>query len=872
MQIVNHKYANFEELRSFLGKHKIQNSNSLLIQIFSSNFDESDLYRVRDELLSLLRDAVIIGTSSAGNICDGNIKDNEITISFSIFENSTVKSKNFSSLGLEAVVEQLSENFISNKTKLLLCFVNTFKLNSEQLLKQITQKYPNIIIAGGNSADNFKFEKCIVFSDASKDSDLVFAAIDSDVLSVETKYLLKWQTIGKELIVTKSDGSRLYEIDNKNVLDTYEYYLGKEIRDNILQYSTEFPLIFKDNGIDVARAPIVVHDDGSLTFAGELQEGTKIKFGYANIEYIDEFNQQKLLDEYKYKSEAIYVYSCSARRSMIGNYLNDEISIINSLAPTSGFITYGEFFHNSKSCSNSLLNITTTYVILNENKENKKLRERKTLTSKSKNNKDIALKALTTLVSRTSAELDENIYYLEQFKRAVDEAAIISTTDKKGNFTDVNENFEKISGYTKEELLGKAHNLVRHPDMPKEFFEDMWKAIKKDHIWKGLVKNKTKKGKAYYVLSEISSIYNKDGSFKEYVGIRNDVTELEEYKHLLKKKLDTTSYNLEENINYTDQYEKAINSTTAILKTDINNIIIFANEKFCKLSGYALSELIGKNCIDIRYEKHKVEKKCEDIKNILACKKTFKMILTNITKDGKKFTVNNLFCPIVDLEGNVVEHLQVMYDLTEIIELNNEIESTQKEVVLTMGAIGETRSKETGQHVRRVAEYSYLLAKLAGLSEEEASLLKQASPMHDIGKVGIPDNILNKPGKLTSEEFDIMKTHSEIGYEMLKHSNRKILKASSIVAYTHHEKYDGSGYPNAIKGEDIHIYGRITAIADVFDALGHDRCYKKAWKLDDILALFQREKGTHFDAKLIDLFFEHLDEFLKIRDEMIDNI
>jgi response regulator RpfG family c-di-GMP phosphodiesterase len=188
-----------------------------------------------------------------------------------------------------------------------------------------------------------------------------------------------------------------------------------------------------------------------------------------------------------------------------------------------------------------------------------------------------------------------------------------------------------------------------------------------------------------------------------------------------------------------------------------------------------------------------------------------------------------------------------------------------------MGAIGETRSKETGLHVKRVAEYSYLLGKLWGLNEEDASLLKQASPMHDIGKVGIADNILNKPAKLTFEEFEIMKTHAEIGYDMLKHSKRPILKASAVVAISHHEKWDGSGYPKGLKGERIPIFGRITAIADVFDALGHDRCYKKAWPLENILELFRNEKGKHFDPHLVDLFFENLDKFLEIRDSMQDH-
>jgi response regulator RpfG family c-di-GMP phosphodiesterase len=200
--------------------------------------------------------------------------------------------------------------------------------------------------------------------------------------------------------------------------------------------------------------------------------------------------------------------------------------------------------------------------------------------------------------------------------------------------------------------------------------------------------------------------------------------------------------------------------------------------------------------------------------------------------------------------------------------LNQELEDTQREIVYTMGGVAEKRSKETGQHVKRVAEYSYILAILYGLTEKEALLLKSASPMHDIGKIGIPDNILNKPARLTDEEFKIMKTHSELGYEMLKHSQKSVLKASSIVAYEHHEKWNGKGYPQGLKGEKIHIFGRITAIADVFDALGSERVYKKAWSIKSILKLFKEERGEHFDPTLVDLFLENIDEFLKVKNKI----
>ena len=204
----------------------------------------------------------------------------------------------------------------------------------------------------------------------------------------------------------------------------------------------------------------------------------------------------------------------------------------------------------------------------------------------------------------------------------------------------------------------------------------------------------------------------------------------------------------------------------------------------------------------------------------------------------------------------------------EIRALNSELEATQSEILLTMGTIAEERSKETGLHIKRVASYTFILARFAGLSFDESILLKNASPMHDIGKIGIPDAILNKPAKFTDEEFEIMKTHAEVGYKMLNHSERPMLKTAAIVAYEHHEKWDGSGYPRGLKGEEIHLYGRITAIADVFDALGSDRIYKKAWKIEKILDLFESERGKHFDPNLVDMFVDNLEHFLAAKEDV----
>lgn len=199
-------------------------------------------------------------------------------------------------------------------------------------------------------------------------------------------------------------------------------------------------------------------------------------------------------------------------------------------------------------------------------------------------------------------------------------------------------------------------------------------------------------------------------------------------------------------------------------------------------------------------------------------------------------------------------------------ELTQELEESQREIIFTISEIAEQRSSETGQHVKRVALYSQLLAKACNLPEKDIDNIYVASPMHDIGKMATPDAILKKPGSLTDDEMSIMKEHASIGHNMLKSSKREVMKMSAVIAQQHHEKYDGSGYPSGLKGEEIDITARIVALADVFDALGSTRVYKEKWEMDKILELVKKERGKHFDPKIVDLFFENIDEILEIHD------
>jgi response regulator RpfG family c-di-GMP phosphodiesterase len=200
----------------------------------------------------------------------------------------------------------------------------------------------------------------------------------------------------------------------------------------------------------------------------------------------------------------------------------------------------------------------------------------------------------------------------------------------------------------------------------------------------------------------------------------------------------------------------------------------------------------------------------------------------------------------------------------ENMVLAKEILVTKREIINMLGNVLESRSKETANHVQRVAEVSYYLAKKYGLDEDEATLLKNASPLHDVGKVGIEDNILLKPARLDKDEFEKIKLHTTIGYDILKVSDRDLIQSAATIAYEHHERWDGGGYPRGLAGKAIHIYGRITAIADVFDALYHKRCYKERWSTDDVYEYFKNEKGKQFDPELTDIFLSNFEEILEI--------
>ncbi|RKT58239.1 putative two-component system response regulator [Azonexus fungiphilus] len=206
----------------------------------------------------------------------------------------------------------------------------------------------------------------------------------------------------------------------------------------------------------------------------------------------------------------------------------------------------------------------------------------------------------------------------------------------------------------------------------------------------------------------------------------------------------------------------------------------------------------------------------------------------------------------------------------KVDERTREIRERERELIVRISRAAEFRDPETGAHIQRMAHYSEIIARGLDLAPATSRLILQAAPMHDVGKIGIRDHILLKPGRLTPEEFAVMKRHAEFGYELLKDSGSEIMQAGAEIALTHHEKYDGSGYPRGLRGNAIPLFGRIVAVADVFDALTSERPYKKAWPLDEALRFLEQGRGRHFDPLCVEAFLAGWEEVLEVRHRFQD--
>ncbi|MDD5053042.1 MAG: EAL domain-containing protein [Sulfuricurvum sp.] len=557
MKLLNHKYRTPAELEIFIDT--IIDSRFILVQLFSGVMDKNSIQSVLDIVTSRLPDAALIGATTAGEIMDGSMSSSEIILSFSLFDSTDIRTYYFPKSDYDHGVIAAKE-IINDRTKVCIAFSEGLKSDSESFLDGFTSQRSDVVIAGGNAGDDLTFTRTYIFhGNTIYDDGIVIAVLDSDELMVHNSYSLHWTSIGKEMTVTKADKNVIYEIDGHPVHDLYIRYLGEESIEQIPASAISFPFIKIEDGVRIARSLIAQLDDGGFVYAGHFHVGDKIRFAIGNVEEILNRAIETRENIAAFPAEATYVYSCSVRKLFLQDQLNYELGLINEIAPTAGFFTYGEFFHSPS--ENLLLNVTTTTLSLSESK--------KIIVSDNQKSPHIyrhtMLKSLTQLVNVTQNELDDNIKILDQYKMVLDESSIVSKTDVSGRITYVNDAFCDISGYSREELIGKNHNIIRHPDNEDEIFKNLWSTINSGGIWKKTFKNLSKNGKEYYVKTVIVPIFNDKGMIVEFIAARVDVSELILKEQIIQRQLTDELTGLKNRTALVSDLEKCTDQVTLVV-------------------------------------------------------------------------------------------------------------------------------------------------------------------------------------------------------------------------------------------------------------------------------------------------------------------
>jgi len=426
------EYNSQEDLKSFIKLNKIKNDSSLLVQVFTSNNTKEFIKNIQSKLIQLLPDVKIVGMTTSGEISNNGLLDNSTVLSFTSFDNTKIETKivkyNTNSFEMGKDIIKLFD-YKNSQLKLLISFTDGLLTNGEEYLDGIHSISKDIIISGGMAGDYSKFEDTYIFNEKEIIRDgAVGVGLYNKNLNIHTDYSFNWETIGKSHTVTKSIKNRVYEIDNMSAVDFYSYYLGKDIAELLPAIGIEFPLVMKKDGITIARAILAKYTDGSLSFAGNIEEGSLVKFGHGDVEMIINKGNKNFKSISNKPIESIFIYSCMARKELLEKDVDLEIIPFTKLAPVAGCFTYGEFFQDK------LLNQTMTILAISENNQIKKtnskdLEPKNNQLESIKDSRFFRTQALSILIERTTKELETLNIELE--KRVKEEVLKNQEKDKE---------------------------------------------------------------------------------------------------------------------------------------------------------------------------------------------------------------------------------------------------------------------------------------------------------------------------------------------------------------------------------------------------------------------------------------------------------
>lgn len=622
MKVFNCVFEDFSSLIIQIKSHAFASEENLLVQFFDGRNNEQLFEEMAQKLSTLLPNATILGVTTAGEIFDGKMLENSVTLSFCAFTHTRLiplSSPTCDFHGGQAIINSLSKKSI----KAAIFFSEGLEGAPEEFLKGIDSTQTKLIVAGGAAADYGRFSKTFISLNHQIFSHgVVGVAFDNANLNILNHWKLNWNPIGKPMIVTKVKNNTIYELDSKPILDIVRHYFGDDVVEHLPASIVKFPLIKTENGVNIARGTIAVTED-ALVFGGNFQEGDKVRFSIANIDAIVENNDSRLLQ----KPEVLWIYSCMGRKAFAGKILEGEFQLSNPLGTTSGFFSYGEFFRTPN--SSQMLNFTTTIFALSEQEHMETLPVSKSISLDEKHQNTAVMSRLTNAVVD---ELEQAIKTLDAYKIALDANSIVSKTDTKGNITYVNDLFIKISGYSREELIGHSHNIVRHPDMHNSTFKELWKTIKKGQVWQGMIINKTKSGDAYYVDTTIVPLFDENKNIIEYISTRNDLTKIINQQQKINQQTTDNLTHLPNRIKFFEDLSLAKNPLVALLNIDgfgeINRFYGFESgntllkefaatlHQMLSSLGYALYKFDADNFVIFSNEEN-VEIFCKNIEHII---------------------------------------------------------------------------------------------------------------------------------------------------------------------------------------------------------------------------------------------------------------
>ncbi|RUO61794.1 EAL domain-containing protein [Pseudidiomarina insulisalsae] len=523
MQQHSHVFKDENELKVFIEANALDSCDGLL-QILSG-LGRTEVAPLLGMIKSHLPGFSIFGASTAGEIIEGSTTEKTLLLNFIVFEKGTsaslIRLENHTQEQFSVLKEQLR----GLSPKAMIMYTNPLEDSPERFLTELKQCLPTTIIAGANAADNFAFtETYTIYHEQTFTTGSVIAVLSGEHLMARQEFMNGWSGIGPQFTVTKAEDNVLYELDNMPLLTVYENYLGPRSRESLPESVMEFPFLVIRNKMNVLRAAIGF-DGEDIIFGGKFEVGDKVMLSFADphelLASTPEFEATP--------NVATLIFSCAARKSYLDKDIDLEMAKIGSKLKASGGFFYGEFYTDDSEFS--LLNQSTTLLFLSEGHELPVARS----AGMKKNLEPSKLKSLAHLARTTGQELGETVYFLEQQQKALNYNSIVSITDPHGVITYVNPRFEEVSGYSRSELIGSTHAMVRHPETSGKLFADLWRTIKNKKPWKGLIKNKCKSGRSYYVQTVIVPILDENDVIKEFLSIRNDVTNIVEARRTIKE-------------------------------------------------------------------------------------------------------------------------------------------------------------------------------------------------------------------------------------------------------------------------------------------------------------------------------------------------